>query len=134
MKTCYIMRGVSGSGKTLKAKELAGVNGVIHSTSDYFIINGEYRYDERKVRDFHIDNLDAFKESLAFDLPIVICDNTNIRKWEFKPYLEAAKSYGYEVKIVEMPHPSPEIASKQGVHRVPQHVIKKMISGWEDYK
>ena len=33
--------------------------------------------------------------------PIIVIDNTNVRKWEAKPYVKMAQQYGYEVKFVE---------------------------------
>lgn len=43
------MRGVPGSGKSTKAKKLAGSNGVIYSTDDFFMKNGEYIYDVKFI-------------------------------------------------------------------------------------
>jgi adenylate kinase family enzyme len=36
------MRGLPGSGKSTKAKVLAGEQGVIFSTDDFFIVNGKF--------------------------------------------------------------------------------------------
>jgi adenylate kinase family enzyme len=47
------MRGVPGSGKSTKAKKLAGSNGVIYSTDDFFMKNGEYVYDVKFIGDYH---------------------------------------------------------------------------------
>ena len=38
-----VMRGIPGSGKSTKAKELAGTDGVIHSTDDVIEAQGDYR-------------------------------------------------------------------------------------------
>ncbi len=131
MKIAYIMRGVSGSGKTPRAKELAGENGSIHSTSDYFMVGDKYFFDRDLQRTYHEDNYDAFVESLALGVPVVICDNTNVKKWEYTRYIEAAENYGYQVRIETMPHPEPEIASK-GAHKVPAEQIQRQIDRWQD--
>lgn len=43
------MRGVPGSGKSTKAKKLAGNAGYIFSTDDFFIVKGEYVYDPKMI-------------------------------------------------------------------------------------
>jgi adenylate kinase family enzyme len=51
------MRGVPGSGKSTKAKQLAGTNGVVYSTDDFFIVKGEYKYDPKLIGDNHEKNI-----------------------------------------------------------------------------
>ncbi len=126
------MRGVPGSGKTPRAEELAGKHGKVHSTCDYFLINGEYHFNPKEQAKNHADNYDAFVESLAFGISPVICDNTNVKRWEYAKYVNVAQDYGYDVQIVVMPHPNPEAASQFGVHHVPVNQIKRMIENWEN--
>jgi adenylate kinase family enzyme len=51
------MRGVPGSGKSTKAKKLAGTSGVVYSTDDFFMKNGEYVYDVKMIVEYHEKNL-----------------------------------------------------------------------------
>jgi NEDD4-binding protein 2 len=51
------MRGVPGSGKSTKAKKLAGTDGLIYSTDDFFMKNGEYVYDVKSIGEYHDRNL-----------------------------------------------------------------------------
>src|SRR5258708_3097523 len=132
MKTAYIMRGVPGSGKSTIAKKLAGEKGVVHSTDSYFYIDGAYRHDASKLREYHKLNLGAFCASLKADIPIVICDNTNVKYWNFTQYVKAAHEAGYIVAYVTLPHPSPEVAAQRTIHNVPPDVIREMIRGWEN--
>jgi len=131
MKIAYIMRGVPGSGKSTIARSLVNGNGVIHSTDDYFVVNGEYRHDAARLREFHKANLDAFCQSLLRGIPVVVCDNTNSKRWEFAPYVEAAQKAGYAVAIVSLPHPPLEVAVARNFHRVPAEAIEIMIARWE---
>lgn len=39
-RTIILMRGVPGSGKSTKAKKLAGTSGIVYSTDDFFMKNG----------------------------------------------------------------------------------------------
>ena len=131
-KLAIIMRGVPGSGKSTLAKKLAGRFGVIHSTDNYFNERGIYNFDPIKLKEYHAQNLRAFRKSLKGGIPIVICDNTNIKKKEYEPYVQAAIENGYEVKIVNMPHPDPEVAAKRNIHKVPAESIQKMIDNFEE--
>ena len=132
MRKVYIMRGVSGSGKSTKARELAGDIGKIHSTDDYFMVDGAYKFEPRLLGRNHMRNLSAFKDSLHRSVPIVICDNTNSRHWEYKEYVEAAKNHGYEIEIVSMPHPDPVVAAKRTTHSVPEMIIRRLLARWQD--
>jgi adenylate kinase family enzyme len=39
-KKLFLMRGLPGSGKSTLAKNLAGANGVVYSTDDFFMVKG----------------------------------------------------------------------------------------------
>lgn len=43
------MRGLPGSGKSTKAKKIAGSQGVVYSTDDFFMVKGQYVYDGSKI-------------------------------------------------------------------------------------
>lgn len=43
------MRGLPGSGKSTTAKKLAGSEGVVYSTDDFFMVKGKYQYDSSKI-------------------------------------------------------------------------------------
>jgi tRNA uridine 5-carbamoylmethylation protein Kti12 len=131
MNIAYIMRGIPGSGKSTIAKHLAGDDGVIHSTDDYFYIDGEYRFDETRLREFHDKNFAAFCNSLRERKPVVICDNTNIKRIDAKPYADAAKAAGYVVVYVVMPIPSLEEALRRNVHNLSPETIQKMMEEFE---
>lgn len=132
MKVAYIMRGVPGSGKTTVAKMLANGTGAVCSTDDFFFVDGEYRFDPDQLQKNHDRNFEKFCRSLHEGAPIVICDNTNVKRWHFERYVHAAKQSGYLVVFVVMSHPRPEVAAKRSIHRVPALTIQLMIEGWED--
>lgn len=131
MNIALIMRGVPGSGKSTLAKCLAGSVGVIHSTDDYFCVDGEYRFDPEKLREYHDRNFEAFCRSVCSNVPIVICDNTNTHRWHFERYVIAAQNAGYRVGFVVMPHPDSTVAAQRTLHKVPVGAIQRMIDTWE---
>jgi predicted kinase len=142
MKQVVILRGLPGSGKSYYAQNLSDdlVNGdeqqyLICSTDDYFWQNGEYQFDKNKLSEYHNLNLSRFIRALSQNIPLVIVDNTNIRRWEFIAYIEAANALGYQVKEVvvgdikdkAMQH----LYSQRNIHRVPLKVINKMAYQFE---
>ena len=131
MKKACIMRGIPGSGKSTMAKELAGSNGVIHCTDDYFMVDGVYRFDFKKIKEYQDKNFEAFCRSLADGIETVICDKTNVQLWQYRDYIKTAEVAGYDVRIISMPHPDPEVAAARNKHGVPLEVIKRMIDQWE---
>ena len=116
-KIVFIMRGIPGSGKSTVAKEIAHPDGVIHSTDRYFYdADGKYQFDGGKIKENHDKNFLSFCESLKSDKAIVVVDNSNIRRWEFQRYVDAAKEAGYAVREVDMPMPDPAQASERNAH------------------
>lgn len=99
----YILRGISGSGKSTKAKELVG-DGIIHSTDD--VITEYYDYNEffRLINtenkfyllgNMHSKNLSNFKKSVDDGKNPIIVDNTNLKASDIKPYVKYALENGY---------------------------------------
>jgi len=132
VKIAYIMRGLPGSGKSTVAKQLAGKTGVIHSNDTYLIVDGKYQYSAEQLPTNRQKNFSAFKKSLEEGIGVVVCDNTNTKRWEFQNYIEAANQAGYIVAIVQMPHPNLEQAFKRNIHQVPMEILGQMLSGWEN--
>lgn len=127
----YIMRGVSGSGKSTVARKLAGEVGKIHSTDDFYMVDGVYVFDIEKRTKNHEANYAAFCHSLEQRIPVVICDNTNTKHWECQRYVDAAQKAGYIVAIVSLPHPDPKVAAARNLHGVTEEIILRQMSNWQ---
>ena len=132
-KVVYIMRGIPGSGKSTRARELVKPENIknIFSTDDYFMVGGEYRFDPTKLGEYHGNNLQRFKDAVMQGISPIVVDNTNTQKWEYAKYEEFAKDNGYRVEVVAMPLIPAEDAVQRNTHGVSQEVIEKMISRWE---
>ena len=129
-KTAIIMRGVPGSGKSTEAEKIVmSKNGVIHSTDNYHTLNGEYIFDINKLHHYHQMNLAAFKESIDKGIETVICDNTNIHKKEYMPYVLYAREKGYKVHMITFKPMDIQTHLERNVHDVPEEIIDKMIKG-----
>lgn len=134
-KRLIIMRGVSGSGKSTLAAQLAGDEGVIFSTDNYFMEDGEYRFNPKKLGAAHQWNQTHAREAMKQGHPLVIIDNTNTQAWEVRPYCEAAQEHGYTVEFHE-PTTSwardPVELAKRNTHGVPLEAIKRMLDRFEE--
>jgi predicted kinase len=129
----YILRGVSGSGKSTFASRLSK-NKIVHSTDDYFYKNGKYRFDISKLEYFHKKNFEEFVKSLKKRKRNVVVDNTNLLCSFANPYIQKAKEHGYRVILVEFQPKGREFHYKRNVHRVPKSVISYQIKMFKKFR
>jgi len=135
-KLFILMRGLPGSGKSTKAKELAGEQGQVFSTDDFFCLNEEqeYKFDKQKLGKAHTWNQRRSLAAVEANIPIIVIDNTNTTIREMRsylPHIELAQRLGYEVRIEE-----PETwwqfdvyeLDRKNTHDVPKEHIQKMLN------
>lgn len=119
-KTITICRGIPGSGKSTFAKTLGG----IHIEADQYFVgtDGNYNFDGSKIKNAHAWCLDSVKTNMAAGRDKIVVSNTFTQEWEFQPYLELAKEYGYKTFtiIVENRH------GNTNEHNVPEDKIEQM--------
>lgn len=132
-KVMYITRGISGSGKSTLAKSLAPKENIF-STDDFFMIDGEYKFDPSQLGKYHKMNQNRVEEAIKNGISPIVIDNTNTQGWEIKPYVMLADKYGYAVELKEPNTPwrfdSKELAIKNS-HGVPEDSIKRMIDRYQ---
>uniref|UniRef100_A0A8C2AXK8 NEDD4 binding protein 2-like 2 n=1 Tax=Cyprinus carpio TaxID=7962 RepID=A0A8C2AXK8_CYPCA len=131
-----LLRGVPGSGKSTLARELlsTGPNGVILSTDDYFFQDNRYVYDSALLGDAHDWNQKRAEQAMSEGRSPVIIDNTNVKAWEMKPYVQMALDNGYRVDFLEPDTRwkyDPAQLEKRNKHGVPRETIAKMLDGFE---
>ena len=108
MKELILLRGLPGSGKSTLAKSLDG----IHIEADqFFMVEGEYKFDASKLKEVHNNCLTRTKSYMYIHsskdtAERIIVSNTFTQEWEMKPYFELAEKNGYRVYslIVENRH------------------------------
>lgn len=131
MKTVTIMRGVPGSGKSTKAATLGGL---VLTTDDFFMENGKYVFDGKKISQAHAWNQGRCEGAMMSGVEHVIIDNTNTQAWEAKPYCLLAERFGYQVNFVTADTPwalDAEECAKRNSHGVPLESIKTMLARFE---
>jgi predicted kinase len=127
MKKMIIMQGAPGSGKSTKAKEIKekflneGADQVdIFSTDDYFMEDGEYKFNFKKIKEAHRHTQDMVKTLALAGFQVLIIDNTNTQQWEAQPYIDIAKQYNYEVEVIRCD------GQYQNTHGVPDDKVEIM--------
>lgn len=97
-----ILQAVPGSGKSTYAKK-HWPDAKVVSADAYFMVDGEYRYDERKIGEAHRSGLREFvgwvTASPVYRPPVVVVDNTNLTRVEMAPYADLANAFGWEVEV-----------------------------------
>jgi predicted ABC-type ATPase len=127
-RSLVLVRGVSGSGKSTFATHLAAKLGhVVHSTDDFFMQDGAYRFDGSKLGTAHKWTQNNVDKDLEAGKNAVVA-NTFTQHWEMAPYLESAKKHGAKVHVFNTVFPG------KNVHGVPEAGIKRMKDRWEPFE
>ena len=124
MKILYLIRGVSGSGKSTFAETL---DCPVYSADDYFMVDGVYEFNPAGLTYAHAEcehKVMCAMESMA---PKVAVANTFTREWEMGMYYSLAEKYGYIVfsLIVENRH------GGKNEHGVPDDKVQAMRNRFE---
>jgi NEDD4-binding protein 2 len=102
------MKSISGSGKSSVASLIAsGYNNrsscsSVRSTDNYFMKDGKYCFDPKMLGQYHANTLRDVQNDMIDETPCIILDNTNLKSDHIKPYIKAAKHYGYSVTLIEV--------------------------------
>lgn len=97
-KTVIILRGPAGSGKSTWTKKYSLPQAYIVSTDNYFINNdGDYVFDRNKLGYYHQCALEEFERLVLAGVPCIILDNTNIRRKDYKKYVDFGRKNSYTV-------------------------------------
>lgn len=147
MKTLFLIRGVSGSGKTTTANLLSenGKYPVLSADMYFEDGNGNYDWDASKLKAAHewckiqvdelMDNSENWnlwkkyhinfpnqKPKLVENRDKIFVANTFTQEWEMEDYFELAKKYDYQVVslIVENRH------GNKNIHDVPDEKVQQM--------
>ncbi|RUS84586.1 hypothetical protein EGW08_007681 [Elysia chlorotica] len=139
-RVLFIMRGIPGSGKStivnLIKASFEPSNLVVCSADDFFIKeDGSYTFNERLLSAAHASCQQKAKNACEANTPVVVIDNTNIRGWEMRFYLNLSTTFGYVTVLVQPKTPwsmdPVELAAKNS-HSVPLEAIQRKVKSFED--
>jgi predicted kinase len=126
-----VMQGPSGGGKSTLANghikpllEALGHTVRVCSTDDQFKVDGVYRFDPSKLATYHAINQKLVIEALERGESVIV-DNTNLARWEAKPYVQAAHQRGIPVTFHRVD------GMYKNVHGVPDEKVEQMRSRLE---
>ena len=117
-----ILSGIPGAGKGSWVEENRDNVDYIVSADDYFMVNGEYKYNYQQIQEAHNSCLKKFVEYIqhvpATAQAVIVVDNTNTTSEEIAPYYAIAKAYGAEVALLTFTC-SAEVSAARNLHGVP---------------
>jgi len=124
MQKLFIVRGVSGAGKTTFAEAICDI---VVSADDYFMQpDGSCQFDPKLLPKAHAYCQDNVRKHLSEGRSVAVA-NTFTRQWEMQPYLNMAAQMGVMTfsTIVENRH------GGQNAHGVPDEVVQGMKDRFE---
>lgn len=117
MKELYIVRGVSGAGKSTVADALSE-NSLwpVCEADSYHYQNGDYNWKVENQAAAHSWCKEKVRGAMSYGFDRIIVSNTNTSLKEIQPYIDMAEEFGYSVfsLVIENRH------GNNSVHRVPQ--------------
>jgi len=146
-RTAFIIRGLSGSGKSTIARmiktfiendEIKRENSCkIISTDDFFMEAGVYKFDPKLLGKNHALAFEAFVDALKpeSNYRAVILDNTNTQYWEYKEYIKVAKEANWDIQVMIIGQPKDDEhvlqCAERNSHGVPLEAIMRMSNRFQ---
>lgn len=122
-----LVRGASGSGKSTFAKKLAAKIGAeVYEADDFFMVNGQYRFDPNKLGWAHRSNQERTYNALKSGKTVIV-SNTMTSMREIRDYTKMADELGIPVEVYRSE------GRFQNVHKVPEEVVLNMRNRMVDY-
>jgi len=158
VKIVYLMRGLPATGKSHTAKKIAGENGIICETDEFFYMQvgddrKQFDYDESLMPTARTWNFARFERAVTSGATPIVVDRGNGLSMETKRYVQYAVDHGYQVEIKEpesdwwqeirvllkyksltspvLDQWAQELARySSSVHRVPVETIRRRMETW----
>lgn len=127
------MRGLPGCGKSHRAQRLAGPDGLVLETDEYFYTQVgtdplRYDYDEALLPAARNWNLLRLEVALAADRTPIVIDRGNGLNPESREFAARAVGYGYRVELAEPD--SPWWQELRVLLKYREHVAPELLDAW----
>lgn len=141
IRQLVILHGLPSSGKSTLAKKMfdetmqKSLTCVIASTDSFFIENGNYVFDPKKLGYNHQRNKDRVQQAVNVGIDVIIVDNTNLTLDEVYPYALMGIKANYSIFLQE---PATTWARdidelmKRGTHNVPRQSYERMLQRMQE--
>ena len=155
----YLMRGLPACGKSHMARRLAGDDGIVLETDQYFYTEvgddpEKYDFSDELLSAARAWNLDRFRQAIAEGVSPIVVDRGNGLNAETQEYACHAVEQGYETELAEPDSPwwkelrvllkfkqyiddklfdiwaERLAAATRDTHRVPVATIRHWMAGW----
>ncbi|XP_041373615.1 2',3'-cyclic-nucleotide 3'-phosphodiesterase-like [Gigantopelta aegis] len=137
-KVMFIMRGLPGSGKSTIVRSIQSTYPIsaVCSADDYFLKDGVYNFDPNKLGPAHETCRLRTEQHCQSGCPVVVIDNTNVKRWEMKEYLDLALRTNYVVVLVEPQTPwkfdARELA-RRNKHGLSEEILQYKVRLFQDF-
>ncbi|KAK8391669.1 hypothetical protein O3P69_017294 [Scylla paramamosain] len=136
LQVMFIMKGLPGSGKTFIGEVIQEVykDTCVCSADHYFMQDGVYEFDREKLKEAHEYCQQQAASAAEQSIHVIVIDNTNLKHWEMKFYLNLARTHLYIPVVVEPQttwavHPA-ELAVKN-IHNIPEEILSDKIKAYQ---
>jgi hypothetical protein len=126
------MAGLPGSGKStivrMLMEELKDISVTRHCTDDFYMVDGEYKYDKKKIKTYHAKNFEQF---VASNAQVKINENTNTTKWEYVKYIQDSSTRGYICMVLFCQSAPLHVLARRNTHDVSEFHLKRMLKRYQ---
>jgi len=127
-----VLSGVSGSGKTFYANQLAKMRNdiCIVSATDHFIKDGVFKFDASQLGKAHASCYCRFLTAMAKDTySTIVVDNTNLSVEEISPYMLAAEAFGCQSGVITLQVGQGDVgnAAKRNIHGLTKGAVQSQL-------
>lgn len=149
------MRGIPGGGKSTEARRLMiqhlakkCKSMALYSTDDFHMEEDEYVFKPDRLGEFHVKNQERAAKAMELGIELVIVDNTNIKRRDMKPYVDAGREFNYDIEEVVVgkdrlcppldeacPHKFADyidMCAARNTHGVPREAIERMARSFQE--